>query len=96
MLLGGVSIFGGKGSILGVFLAALVYALLRSGLLLTSGFNENDFQVVSGALLILSVLVPNAALFTRRGRDLLARRRARSRLGAGGMGVPSAGVGEDG
>lgn len=77
VLLGGVSIFGGRGSILGVALAAVVYALLRSALLLTSSFNENDFQVVSGGLLILSVLVPNLAAFARRGRDLVGRRRGR-------------------
>jgi rhamnose transport system permease protein len=77
VLLGGVSIFGGKGSIVGVALAAFVYAALRSALLLTSSFNENDFQVVSGGLLILSVLIPNVAAFTTRGRELLARRRAR-------------------
>jgi rhamnose transport system permease protein len=85
VLLGGVSIFGGRGSILGVALAALIYAGLRSALLLTSSFNENDFQVVSGGLLILSVLVPNAAAFAGRGRELLARRRARGRLRAAGV-----------
>ena len=77
VLLGGVSIFGGKGSILGVALAAIVYGLLRSALLLTSSFNENDFQVVSGGLLILSVLIPNVAAFTRRGREVIDRRRNR-------------------
>ncbi len=77
VLLGGVSIFGGKGTILGVALAAFVYAGLRSALLLTSSFNENDFQVVSGGLLILSVLIPNLAAFATRGRELLARRRGR-------------------
>jgi rhamnose transport system permease protein len=82
VLLGGVSIFGGRGSILGVALAAGVYALLRSALLLTSSFNENDFQVVSGGLLILSVLVPNLAAFSRRGRDLMARRRSRGAVAA--------------
>jgi rhamnose transport system permease protein len=82
VLLGGVSIFGGKGSILGVALAALVYAGLRSALLLTPSFNENDFQLVSGGLLILSVLIPNVSSFTSRGRILLARRRARSALGS--------------
>jgi rhamnose transport system permease protein len=66
VLLGGVSIFGGKGTILGVALAAFVYAGLRSALLLTSSFNENDFQVVSGGLLILSVLIPNVPLFAQR------------------------------
>jgi rhamnose transport system permease protein len=82
VLLGGVSIFGGRGSILGVALAAAVYALLRAALLLTSSFNENDFQVVSGGLLILSVLVPNLATFARRGRELMARRRGRGAAAA--------------
>lgn len=95
VLLGGVSIFGGRGSILGVVLAALVYALLRSALLLTSSFDENDFQLVSGGLLILSVLVPNAATFLRRGRDLLGRRRARALLPAAGVNAPSASGSED-
>ena len=94
VLLGGVSIFGGRGSILGVALAAAVYALLRSGLLLTSSFNENDFQVVSGGLLILSVLVPNLAEFARRGRELMARRRGRGMRGA--PTAPAAGSGSDG
>jgi rhamnose transport system permease protein len=79
VLLGGVSIFGGKGTILGVALAAFVYAGLRSALLLTPSFNENDFQVVSGGLLILSVLVPNAASFVQRARTLMRRGRIRDR-----------------
>jgi rhamnose transport system permease protein len=82
VLLGGVSIFGGKGTILGVALAAFVYAGLRSALLLTSSFNENDFQVVSGGLLILSVLIPNAGSLARRARDWIARTRARGRAPA--------------
>jgi rhamnose transport system permease protein len=84
VLLGGVSIFGGRGTILGVALAAFIYALLRSALLLTPSFNENDFQLVSGGLLILSVLLPNAPLFMRRGRELLRSRRARALLGSTG------------
>jgi rhamnose transport system permease protein len=80
VLLGGVSIFGGKGTILGVALAAFVYGGLRSGLLLSSSFNENDFQVVSGGLLILSVLIPNAAAFAKRARELMARRRGRGQM----------------
>jgi rhamnose transport system permease protein len=79
VLLGGVSIFGGRGTILGVALAAFVYAGLRSALLLTSSFNENDFQVVSGGLLILSVLVPNAPSFMQRARILLRRGQRRDR-----------------
>jgi rhamnose transport system permease protein len=78
VLLGGVSIFGGRGTIIGVALAAFVYAGLHSVLLLSNSFNDNDFQVVSGALLILSVLVPNLPSFAQRGRALLRRRAARS------------------
>jgi rhamnose transport system permease protein len=74
VLLGGVSIFGGRGTMLGVALAAILYALLRTALLLTGSINENDFQIVSGGLLIVSVLVPNAAAFGRRGRAMLRRR----------------------
>ena len=74
VLLGGVSIFGGSGTILGVALAAFVYAGLRSALLLTSSFNENDFQIVSGGLLILSVLDPE-----HRRRSSLAGARLAAR-----------------
>jgi rhamnose transport system permease protein len=79
VLLGGVSIFGGKGTILGVALAAFVYAGLRSALLLTPSFNENDFEVVSGGLLILSVLIPNTASFVQRARMLMRRGHIRNR-----------------
>jgi rhamnose transport system permease protein len=82
VLLGGVSIFGGVGTILGVALAAFVYAALHSVLLLSSSFNDNDFQVVSGGLLILSVLIPNVPSFAQRVRNLARRRRARIRASA--------------
>ncbi|MGA2757344.1 MAG: ABC transporter permease [Solirubrobacteraceae bacterium] len=78
VLLGGVSIFGGRGTVLGVALAAFVYAGLHSVLLLSNSFNDNDFQVVSGALLILSVLIPNLPSFAQRGRELMRRRAARA------------------
>lgn len=77
VLLGGVSIFGGRGTIIGVVLAAFVYAGLRSALLLGTSLNENDYQVVSGALLILSVLVPNASTLARRARDTVRLRSGR-------------------
>jgi len=92
VLLGGVSIFGGTGTILGVALAAFVYAGLRSALLLTSSFNENDFQVVSGGLLILSVLIPNGPSFVQRVRELAGRRRLRGEALARPGGSSEAGV----
>ena len=85
VLLGGVSIFGGVGTIAGVALAAFVYAGLHSVLLLSSSFNDNDFQVVSGGLLILSVLVPNLPSFAQRIREVMRRRAARNRASAGAL-----------
>jgi rhamnose transport system permease protein len=79
VLLGGVSIFGGRGTILGVSLAAFIYAGLHSSLLLSSGFDDNDFLVVSGGLLILSVAIQNTPLYLHRVQDWRRRRRARRR-----------------
>ena len=58
VLLGGVSIFGGKGSMLGVLLSILIILNLRNGMNLTNltGFIQTG---VIGILLIASVLVPN-------------------------------------
>ncbi|MGD0981846.1 MAG: ABC transporter permease [Solirubrobacteraceae bacterium] len=80
VLLGGVSIFGGRGTIVGVVLAGFLFAGLQSFVLVATTLNENDFQVVTGALLVLSVLVPNGRVFAQRGRELLARQRARAAL----------------
>jgi rhamnose transport system permease protein len=78
VLLGGVSIFGGRGTMLGVALAAFLYGSLRSVLLISTSLNENDFQVVSGALLIISVLIANVPEL--RGRAAALLRRARGGL----------------
>lgn len=77
VLLGGVSIFGGRGTILGVILGLAVFAGLQNALFLTN-FNQQATGVVTGALLLLSVLIPNASLFVRRGRDVLRRRALRN------------------
>ena len=88
VLLGGVSIFGGRGTILGVVLAAFVYAGLRSALLLGTSLNENDYLVVSGGLLILSVLIPNAGTLARRANEFM---RLRSQRHAGSARTDPAG-----
>jgi rhamnose transport system permease protein len=84
VLLAGVSIFGGKGTIGGVVLAVLAFAGLQNALLLTN-FNQEATGIVTGALLLASVFVPNAASFATRLRESLARRNSRSRpvIGAG-------------
>jgi len=58
VLLGGVSIFGGTGSLFGVLLSILIILNLRNGMGLLNVPGENQTGVI-GALLILSVLGPN-------------------------------------
>jgi rhamnose transport system permease protein len=65
VLLAGVSIFGGKGSLAGVVLAVLAFAGIQNALLLTN-FNQEASGIVTGALLLASVFVPNAARWLRR------------------------------
>lgn len=72
VLLGGVSIFGGSGTMTGVILSILVILNLRNGLALAN-MTGNTQAGVTGALLILSVLVPN---LVATGRSRLRRRRA--------------------
>lgn len=60
VLLGGVSIFGGSGNLAGVGLSILVILNLRNGMGLAD-ITANTQTSVIGALLILSVLVPNLA-----------------------------------
>ena len=58
VLLGGVSIFGGSGTMVGVALAILIVLNIRNGLGLAN-IDQNTQTGVIGVLLILSVLVPN-------------------------------------
>ena len=64
VLLAGVSIFGGKGSIIGVVLAVLVFAGIQNALLLTN-FNQEATGIVTGALLLARVFLPNAGRWVR-------------------------------
>ncbi len=58
VLLGGVSVFGGKGSMLGVLLSILIVLNLRNGMALLSITGHIQTAVI-GILLISSVLIPN-------------------------------------
>jgi rhamnose transport system permease protein len=73
VLLAGVSIFGGKGTIAGVVLAVIIFAGLLNALLLTN-FNQEATGIVTGGLLLVSVFVPNAAALGGRARGLLRGR----------------------
>lgn len=70
VLLGGVSIFGGVGSMIGVLLSTYLVLNLRNGLVI-AGITGNTQTGIIGLLLILSVLLPNLA---GRVRERLRRR----------------------
>src|ERR671920_2117712 len=71
VLLGGVSIFGGRGTIAGVILALLLLGGIQKAVLLSENISSYWIQIVTGALLVGSVLGPNVA---RRVKE--ARRRS--------------------
>jgi len=87
VLLGGVSIFGGKGTLAGVVLAVIAFAGLQNALLLTN-FNQEATGIVIGALLLVSVFAPNLAAL-RRGRLPRWIRRRTHPGGAGGHPAPA-------
>jgi fructose transport system permease protein len=60
VVLGGTSLFGGRGSVLGTLFGALVVAVLRSGLT-QMGVDGNYQDLATGALLIVAVVVDRIA-----------------------------------
>ncbi len=76
VLLGGVSIFGGRGTILGVVLAVAVLGTLQTALT-ADLVPAQDQNIVVGALLLASVIVPNARDMVRRARARLRSAEAR-------------------
>jgi rhamnose transport system permease protein len=71
VLLGGVSIFGGRGTIAGVILALLLLGGIQKALLLSESISSYWIQIVTGTLLVVSVLGPNLA---RRAAEARRRR----------------------
>ena len=74
MLLGGVSIFGGRGALHGVVAGVLLIAVLNSALQL-DGQGSEVIQIIIGLLLVGSVIASN---FLPRIRALIPRRAATS------------------
>jgi rhamnose transport system permease protein len=67
VVLGGVNIFGGEGTIVGPVLALCLIEVLQSGMRLRTPPVDPSIQtLIIGALLITSLLVPN---LVRRGRE---------------------------
>ncbi len=74
VLLGGVNIFGGRGTIPGVVLAVLVVAVMQNALRLASVSVEVQ-SIALGLLLILSVVIPTFAHQARSAVDRVRRGR---------------------
>ncbi|MFM0199336.1 ABC transporter permease [Paraburkholderia fungorum] len=68
VLFGGVSIFGGRGSMFGVLLSLLIIGVLKNALTLDDVSSET-LTIVTGVLLLASVLIPNLAAPWRAARD---------------------------
>ena len=77
VVLGGVSIFGGEGNLLGVIVAVLLLGFLRQGMLI-AGFSDMVTTMLTGAILIVSIAVKN--LFDTRGLGLGLGHRIRALL----------------
>jgi rhamnose transport system permease protein len=84
VLLGGVDIFGGRGTIPGVVLAFFTLAVLGNALRLTNV--SSDIQsIVVGLLLVVSVVIPTLA---RRVKEVFDRTQGGRRLPTGSVGGP--------
>lgn len=68
VLFGGVSIFGGKGSMYGVLFSLVVIGVLKNALTLVDVSSET-LTIVTGALLLASVLIPNLVARWHAMRD---------------------------
>ncbi|MEA2307472.1 MAG: rhamnose transport system permease protein [Solirubrobacteraceae bacterium] len=75
VVLGGVSIFGGRGTIGGVVLALLLLGGIQKALTLSDSISSYWIQIVTGALLIGSVLGPNLVQRAREARSHASRSR---------------------
>jgi rhamnose transport system permease protein len=82
VLLGGIDIFGGRGTILGVVLAFFTLAVLGNALRLANV--SSDIQSIAvGLLLIVSVVVPS---FARQVKEVVNRAQGGRRLPTGSVG----------
>ena len=64
VLLGGTEITGGKGSVIGTFLAVLIVIILKTGLLVAN-VTANAQMFIMGLLLLISIIIPNIMNYYR-------------------------------
>jgi rhamnose transport system permease protein len=78
VLLGGVSIFGGRGALHGVIAGVLLIGIIGSALRL-AGVTSDVINVITGVLLVLSVVSASLLAWLRRRRlSAIGRRKGRS------------------
>ena len=58
-MIGGVSLFGGRGEVRGALLGSLVIATVANGL--TAGYKNGTIYVVTGAILLFAVTLDTVA-----------------------------------
>jgi rhamnose transport system permease protein len=75
VVLGGVNIFGGAGTMTGVLIALLVLAFVQNVLGL-AGVTPEEQQIVTGAVLIVTLIVFGASEIVKKTRRTLWRARA--------------------
>jgi len=81
VFLGGVTVQGGKGTVTGVVLSLLLIGIINNMLTLADVASE-ILRIVTGSLLIVSVLLPNLIAKTRESWRLMRRQREIARLGS--------------
>lgn len=64
VLLGGTEITGGRGSVIGTFLAVIIIIILKTGLLVAN-VTANAQMFIMGLLLLISIIIPNIMNYYR-------------------------------
>ncbi|GHV85024.1 ABC transporter permease [Spirochaetia bacterium] len=68
VLLGGADINGGRGSILGTFIAVILVIILRTGLI-TAHITSDAQMALMGLILLVSIIIPNISTLLRELKD---------------------------
>lgn len=66
VVLGGASLMGGKGTVLGTFLGVLLLSIIQNALILL-GVSSYVFQVIVGAIILIAVIATHARLSKNSG-----------------------------
>jgi rhamnose transport system permease protein len=74
VVLGGVNIFGGAGTLAGVFIALLVLAFVQNALGL-AGVTPEEQQIVTGVVLVATLIVFGSSAVLKNARASLGRLR---------------------